>query len=60
MILSFGKDLAMNNIEWSSGKSAVVAGNTTSAAVRHAIYEEELSPDQPKDNDKDKDKSQCQ
>ena len=42
VILSFGKDLAMNNIEWSSaGKSAVVAGNTTSAAVRHAIYEEE-------------------
>ena len=41
MILSFGKDLAMNNIEWSSGKSAAVAGNTiTTAAVRHAIYGE--------------------
>ena len=63
VILSFGKDLPMNNREWSSaGKSAVVAGNTTSAAVRHAIYEEETSPDQPKDkdNDIDKDKSQCQ
>ena len=38
-ILSFGADLAMNNIEWPSSKSAAVAGNTiTSAAVKHAIY----------------------
>ena len=38
-ILSFGADLAMNNIEWPSSKSAAVAGNTiTGGAVRHAIY----------------------